>query len=161
PMRGGCSRNLWAPEMHGIDGDWYIYVAADDGRNENHRMWTLHAPAPEGPWRLLGQLKTPGGAFEGSGMEHFGTLYLPWSRWPGKGDGQQKPERAKMHEPWTPDDSVTLRTEPTQPWERRAMPLCEGPQWLRRGGRTILVYSASGSWTPDYCLGMLTTDTDD
>ncbi|WP_170109478.1 family 43 glycosylhydrolase [Melghirimyces profundicolus] len=32
----------------------------------------------------------------------------------------------------------------------------EGPQILKRNGKVFIVYSASGSWTPDYCLGMLT-----
>ena len=41
PRRGGNSDNVWAPELHLIDGRWYIYFAADDGRNENHRMWVL------------------------------------------------------------------------------------------------------------------------
>ena len=35
------SQELWAPEMHFIGGSWYIYVACDDGRNENHRMYVL------------------------------------------------------------------------------------------------------------------------
>ncbi len=35
------------------------------------------------------------------------------------------------------------------------MPICEGPQILRRNGKLFLIYSASGSWTEDYCLGML------
>ena len=35
------------------------------------------------------------------------------------------------------------------------MPICEGPQVLRRNGNTFVVYSASGSWTADYCLGMM------
>jgi GH43 family beta-xylosidase len=35
------------------------------------------------------------------------------------------------------------------------MAICEGPQILKRNGRVFLVYSASGSWTVDYCLGML------
>jgi GH43 family beta-xylosidase len=35
------------------------------------------------------------------------------------------------------------------------MPICEGPQVLKRNGDIFVVYSASGSWTPDYCLGML------
>lgn len=35
------------------------------------------------------------------------------------------------------------------------MPICEGPQVLRRAHQTFVVYSASASWTADYCLGML------
>ncbi len=35
------------------------------------------------------------------------------------------------------------------------MPICEGPQVLQRNGSIFIVYSASASWTPQYCLGML------
>lgn len=35
-------KNLWAPELHIIDNKCYIYVAGDDGNNENHRMYMLY-----------------------------------------------------------------------------------------------------------------------
>ena len=28
---------VWAPEIHRIDGKWYVYYAADDGNSDNHR----------------------------------------------------------------------------------------------------------------------------
>jgi GH43 family beta-xylosidase len=46
-------------------------------------------------------------------------------------------------------------------WERVEMPICEGPQVLRRNGDLFIVYSASASWTADYCLGMLHNNTTD
>src|SRR5436189_27057 len=46
-------------------------------------------------------------------------------------------------------------------WERMTMPICEGPQVLRRNGKTFIVYSASASWTADYCLGLLMNETSD
>jgi GH43 family beta-xylosidase len=39
------------------------------------------------------------------------------------------------------------------------MPICEGPQVLRRNGDVFIIYSASASWTPDYCLGLLHNNT--
>jgi GH43 family beta-xylosidase len=41
------------------------------------------------------------------------------------------------------------------------MPICEGPQVLRNNGKVFIVYSASGSWTEDYCLGLLTNSDGD
>jgi GH43 family beta-xylosidase len=55
----------------------------------------------------------------------------------------------------------TLICEPDQPWERKGMLICEGPQVLKRNGDIFIVYSASGSWTPDYCLGLLHNQTGD
>jgi GH43 family beta-xylosidase len=60
-----------------------------------------------------------------------------------------------MSNPWTLDASRSLIAEPEEPWEKVDMPICEGPQVLRKNGRTFLVYSASGSWTEDYCLGLM------
>ncbi len=159
--RGGCSRNLWAPELHRLEGRWFIYLAADDGRNENHRMWVLEGDTPFGPWHNRGKLDTGGWAIDGSVMEEGGNRYFVWSGWPGRRNGQQNLYIARMLDPWTLAGPRILLTEPREPWERMALPLCEGPQWLRRGGKTFLVYSASGSWTPDYCLGMLVNDDGD
>jgi len=161
PEQGGCSRNLWAPELHRFAGSWYLYLAADDGHNENHRMWVLEADSPFGPWRNRGKLETGTWAIDGTVLEENGELYCVWSGWPGHCNGQQNLYIARMRDPWTLAGPGTLLAEPQEPWERVALPLCEGPQWLRRGGRTFLVYSASGSWTPDYCLGMLVNDDGD
>src|SRR5687768_12320905 len=32
PARGPHSREIWAPELHRLDGKWYIYVAASNGK---------------------------------------------------------------------------------------------------------------------------------
>src|ERR1700761_4892676 len=42
PPRYGWNRaEVWAPELHFIRGLWYIYYAASDGQNANHRMGVL------------------------------------------------------------------------------------------------------------------------
>ncbi len=41
---------VWAPEIHYIRGEFYIYVAMEtDGLNENHRMYVLKANNPNNP----------------------------------------------------------------------------------------------------------------
>ena len=48
--------NLFAPEMHFIDGELYIYFAMDDGIDENHRMYVVKAEdptKPDGPFSEL------------------------------------------------------------------------------------------------------------
>src|SRR5678816_909853 len=37
PPGTSYSKQLWAPEIHFIQNKWYIYFAADNERNENHR----------------------------------------------------------------------------------------------------------------------------
>lgn len=158
PARGPVSRNIWAPELHVIDGRPHIYVAADDGDNANHSMAVLVAETSDvlGPYRLAGILDTGGWAIDGTVLTlSDGRAFFIWSGWPGKTDGQQNLYISAMKSPTELVGPRILIKRPDQPWERRAMPICEGPQILRRDGRTFLIYSASGSWTADYCLGML------
>jgi len=156
--RGPMSKNIWAPELHILDGRAHIYFAADDGDNVNHRMGVLVAETDDllGAYRLAAVLDTGGWAIDGTVLElEGGRRYFIWSGWPGKTDGQQNLYLAAMRSPTELAGARVLIKRPDQAWERRAMPICEGPQVLRRGGKTFLIYSASGSWTADYCLGML------
>lgn len=158
---GGASRNLWAPELHFLDGRCYIYFAADDGRNASHRMWVLAARTsdPAGAYELRGSLETGGWAIDGTVLtDARGQRYFIWSGWPGARNGRQHLYIARMKSPWALAGSRVELAAPEQAWERHAMPICEGPQVLQRGGRTFLVYSASGSWTEHYCLGLLAHD---
>jgi hypothetical protein len=59
PDRGPVSREVWAPELHFLDGKWHIYFAASDGKNENHLAYVLVSEDSDplgkytlhGPWR--------------------------------------------------------------------------------------------------------------
>jgi len=158
---GPVSHHIWAPELHILDGKAYIYFAADDGDNDNHRMGVLVAETDDlaGSYRLAGVLDTGTWAIDGTVLTlDDGRRYFIWSGWPGKKNGQQNLYISAMKSPVELSGSPVLIKEPDQEWERRAMPICEGPQVLRRDGRTFIVYSASGSWTADYCLGMLVLD---
>ena len=35
------SKQLWAPEIMNINDNWYVYFAADDGDNLNHKLYVL------------------------------------------------------------------------------------------------------------------------
>jgi GH43 family beta-xylosidase len=158
PPKGGNCHAVWAPELHWINDRWFIYYAADDGENDNHRMWVLESETadPQGNYRCRGVLDTQGWAIDGTVMQlEDGRLLFIWSGWPGTTNGQQNLYIAAMRDPVTLILPRVLLCAPDRPWERKAMPICEGPQVLRRNGLTFLVYSASGSWTEHYCLGML------
>lgn len=163
PSSGMNTKNVWAPELHFINGKWFIYYAADDGKNENHRMWVLESEGsdPLGNYHCRGMLETGGWAIDGTLLEQKdGSLYMIWSGWPGTTDGQQNIYIAPMKNPYTISGERVLIAHPEHNWERVEMPICEGPQILRRDGKVFLIYSASASWTVDYCLGML-VNTDD
>lgn len=158
PPRGRNSKHVWAPELHLIGSNWFIYYAADNGRNRNHRLWVLESESadPAGRYRCRGVLQTGGWAIDGTlCRDGQGRFFLVWSGWPGPHPGPQNLYIAQMSDPATLKGARTLLTEPDESWERRGARVCEGPAVLQRNGVTCVVYSASASWTPDHCLGLL------
>ena len=153
--------NVWAPELQLLNGRFYIYFAADDGNNANHRMYVLESNSldPQGSYTLRGKIAAPTDrwAIDGSVLQVGSSLYYLWSGWEGTRDGQQNLYIAPMSNPYTISGERVLLSAPTNSWERIGRPYVnEGPQPLLRNGKVFVVYSASGSWTDDYCLGMLT-----
>jgi GH43 family beta-xylosidase len=174
PDRGPYSKQVWAPELHFLRGKWYIYFAADDGRNATHRLWVIENPSPDplqGEWRMKGKLADPSDkwAIDGSVFEHRGRLYLVWSGWEGDENGRQDIYIAQLKNPWTVGSQRVMISKPEYPWEKVGdldetrdpedpphVDVNEGPQILKRGDKLFLIYSASGCWTNYYSLGMLT-----
>ena len=158
PEGTAYSSDYWAPELHFIDGRWYIYVCADDGKNENHRMYVLSCDTPDGDYAMEGKICDPGDkwAIDGTVLKYGGELWLIWSGWEGDTDGSQNLYIAHMSDPLHIDSERVCISSPVYGWERKGVPINEAPAILYHEGRVFLVYSASGSWTDDYCLGMLT-----
>ncbi|NQV36122.1 MAG: glycoside hydrolase family 43 protein, partial [Phycisphaeraceae bacterium] len=166
PAGQAYSREIWAPELHFINDRWYVYFAADNGRNENHRMYVLESETADalGPYRFCGKLTDPSDkwAIDGTVLPYKDRLYLIWSGWEGDVNVQQNLYIAPMRDPKTLSGRRVLISKPTLDWERNGRPLInEGPQILQRDGKVFIIYSASGSWTDHYCLGQLTLIGDD
>ena len=147
----------WAPELHFINGMWYLYVAASDTESEHHRMYVLQSDDVYGTFTMVGKIadSTDKWAIDGTVLPFGSELYFVWSGWEDDVDGQQNLYIAHMSDPCHIDSERMLLSEPTLNWEKRGMPVNEGPQVLKKDDALYLVYAASGSWTDDYCLGML------
>lgn len=173
--------NLWAPEIHRINDKWYIYYAADNGNTDNHQIYVLENEAAtplEGTFKLKGAIMTNpdwNWGIHASTFVHKGVQYLIWSGWPQRRimEETQCIYIARMKNPWTLDTKRVMLSKPEYSWERQwvnpdgsrtAYPIYvnEAPQLFhsRDGQKLILYYSASGCWSPYYCIGMLTADTD-
>ena len=164
------SRELWAPEIHFIDGDWYCYVAADDGVNANHHMYVLKSTdgRPDGVYAMVGMLDDGSGcwAIDGTVMPCGGKLYFVWSGWESRENTHQNLYIAPMKSPTELAGARVLLSHPEYDWEKRGsgptksgkcLPTVnEGPQILEKDGTVHVIYSAAGSWCRHYCLGMLT-----
>jgi len=171
PKSGPHSAQVWAPELHRLDGKWYIYTCASDGHNENHRAIVLEAEGDDrcGAFRFKAELYTGDDpqlrvdnrwAIDLTVLEEGGRRYAVWSGWE-KNEDVQYLYIAPLANPWTiGGPRVRLCANDDYGWERvgesaAGRGLNEAPQVLQRGGRTFLVYSCSGSWEPAYKLGML------
>lgn len=158
------SKEYWAPELHKIDGKWYIYVAADDGDNYNHRMYVLECTGndPTDPYQMKGKItdSTDKWAIDGTVLQYKGECYFIWSGWEGDVNVAQNIYIAHMSNPWTIDSERTLLSEPEYRWEKLGgMPtINEGPVALVSNDTVHIIYSGSGSWSDFYCLGKLTFD---
>lgn len=161
PSEGMNSQHLWAPELHHLDGRWLIYYAADDGLNLNHRMYALESGSPLGPYVDRGRVATADDhwAIDGTVLSHpHGTRYFIWSGWEGRQNVKQNLYIAPLdgHCPWRITAPRVMISTPDQPWEQHGRPwVNEGPEVVVRDETLYLFYSASGSWTEDYCIGLL------
>lgn len=171
PETGPHSREIWAPELHRFGDRWYVYVAASNGRNENHRTIVLESATsdPLSDYHLKSELYTGDHfdtkeknrwAIDLTPLELRGQLYGIWSGWEAEKD-EQWLYVAPMSNPWTiSGNRVKLCDNDDFLWERvdeklTGRGLHEAPQVLRRGDRVFIVYSTSGSWQPSYKLGIL------
>lgn len=160
------SKELWAPELHYLIGKWYIYAAMDDGDNHNHRMYVLEGTTqnPQGPFVFKGKItdSTDRWAIDATVLQMGDKLYFIWSGWEGDVNVQQNLYIAPMSDPLTISGPRVCISKPEHDWELNGKPLInEGPEVLKNSGKVFVIYSASGSWTDDYCLGQLALVGDD
>ena len=161
PAASPYSRQIWAPELQRVRGRWYIYFAASDGVNANHRMYALQALTddPRGAYEFKGRVADPSDvwAIDGAVLDLGKALYFVWSGWPQATSGfPQVLYIAAMRNPWTIVGERHPIAAPQHAWEQAVAPLLEAPQPLRRRGRTHIFYSAGASWSDEYALGLLT-----
>lgn len=148
---------VWAPELHYVDGLWYIYYSFSDGNNKNHRPYVLQAPHFLGPYWKLGRV---GPDIWGIDMTRFdwwdGNSYAVWSGWENNGD--EFPQHlyiARMYGPTTMGERVRLSV-PELDWEKSIAPILEGPQVWMQDGKLSILYSGNASWKQEYSTGLLT-----
>ncbi len=162
PLMGMNSKNIWAPEIHFINDKWYFYYAADDGNNDNHRMWVLENTSADpfaGTWVDRGKLELPEDrwAIDGTIFAHQDKLYFMWSGWEGTINGRQDIYITTMTDPFTADGPRIKLSQPEHPWEKGGAPpeVNEGPQFIHHDDKMFITFSASGCWTDQYTLGLL------
>lgn len=159
---GEMGSHIWAPEIHYIDGVWYIYFTAGDAE----QIWEIRPYVlmceddnpMTGKWVEKGKIDVGIQSFslDMTVFSHNGSLYTVWAQ-KIEDHGASNLYMARMKNPWTLETEPMLLSTPEYEWECLGFDVNEGPAVLKRNGKIIITYSASDTgWR--YCMGMLWAD---
>ncbi|KAK7684196.1 hypothetical protein QCA50_012520 [Cerrena zonata] len=151
-----CS--LWAPEIHFVNGSWYIYYSAGTAKiSDNQRLHALKGSSNiiwDSTWTFASEIMIPNHdvwSIDGTLLVHSTGTYLVYSSFDGP---DQCLWIAKLTSPTTVGNTVKIST-PTHDWEKVGASVNEGPAFLYRNGRTFMTYSASSCTGTGYKLGLI------
>lgn len=167
---GPQSIHIWAPELHRIDGAWYIYYAGGDKDDVwEIRPYVLRCTGDPmaDPWEELGPMLPADGdpfSFRAFSLDatvffHRGEWYMVWAEKVGVGKQISNLYIARMASPTKLATVQVLLTTPDYDWERGDFWVNEGPALLRHDGKLFLTFSANTTGEL-YCMGMLWIDED-
>lgn len=159
---------IWAPEIHEIDGKWYVLFAASGSENN---VWDIdcHIIMCSGNdpyndnWIDMGKYTACEGddfSFRGFSLDmtHFecnGVHYVAWAQ--NGGSSNVYLATVNPDEPWKTTCPAMLLTKPEYDWERVRIPVNEGPAVMIHNGKVFLAFSASATG-PEYCIGLMYAD---
>lgn len=166
---GIMSIHIWAPEIHYLDGAWYIYYAGGDKDDIwAIRPYVLRCTDPDpmtGKWEELGKMnRAPEDEFsfeqfslDGTVFENKGEYFYIWAEKTGVGKQISNLYIAQMESPYQLKTVQVLLTTPDYDWERHGFWVNEGPAVLKKDGKIFITFSASDTGV-NYCIGMLSAD---
>ena len=155
---------LWAPELHCIDGKWYIYTSCQmSEENTVKHVIVLEAKTAclfDG-FKFGAHINRDVFAIDPSVYkdETSGKLYICCSEVI-KGTGQVLTIQ-EMKSPCEPIGERVVLTRAELPWELVSpyvgeRSIAEGGYFVKSpNGRLFLLYSANGCWSDEYALGLL------
>lgn len=168
---GAMGAHIWAPELHYLDGAWYVYFAAGDAEEVwKIRPYVLRCEGQnpmEDSFIELGQMQCAkedefsfrSFSLDATVFENKGKHYFVWAEKTGVGKGISNLYIAELETPLKLKTVQRLLTTPDYDWERAGFWVNEGPAALKHEGRIFLTYSASATGSC-YAMGMLSIDGD-
>src|SRR5688500_9811515 len=157
---GEMAAHIWAPEIHFINGRWFIYFAA--GRSDDIwriRMYVLENASANpltGTWTERGRITTAWDTFslDATTFVHNGVRYLAWAQSePGISTNSNLYIARMGANPWQITGAAVRLSVPTLAWETRGVRVNVGPAVIVRSGRVFMTYSASAT-DADYSLSL-------
>ncbi len=162
---GDMSCNIWAPEIHFVDGKWYIYFAAaragaDEKGCYDHRIYALEnasADPMEGCFTEAGRIDTGWESFslDSTTVFYEGKRYFIWAQRDYAIPGNSNLYIAEMKNALELKLPAVRLSVPEYDWECQGFLVNEGPSCLIHNGNLYLTYSASAT-DERYAMGMLT-----
>lgn len=165
PIAGGTlSPHIWAPEIHYIKGNWYIYYTTTIS---DESSWRIRPHCLEcrdrdplcGTWELKGPVVTEvkddiaftDFSLDHTHFEHKGKHYFLWAQ---KTNNTSDIFIAQLSNPWTLCTPAVRLSHPEYAWELHGFPVDEGPGVIKHGDKIFLTFSGSGT-DALYCVGLL------
>jgi GH43 family beta-xylosidase len=165
-QQGPMGNHIWAPELHRIDGTWYIYFAAGGAEDKwairKYALSNTSEDPTQGTWKEEGEIKSKPNAFtlDATTFVHRGQRYMLWV------DRASTPTEvntglylAKMTSPTTLDNQQVVISIPEYAWEKKGHNVNEAPAVLIRNGKVFVTFSASAT-DANYALGLLWANED-
>lgn len=163
---GPMSEHIWAPEIHYLDGKWYVYFAGGEAED----IWKIRPYVLEcqgqnpltDEWIEKGKMGAAqedefsfqAFSLDATVFEDGGEHYYVWAEKVGVGKQISNLYIGKMETPWKLSTVQVMLTTPDYAWERVGFWVNEGPAVIKRNGNIYLTYSASETGIC-YCMGML------
>ncbi|MFV0564931.1 MAG: family 43 glycosylhydrolase [Flavobacteriaceae bacterium] len=166
---GPMSQHVWAPEIHYLDGKWFIYFAASQADD----IWKLRPYVLEckgqdplkNDWVELGQMQAANGdektfidfSLDGTVFENKGKRYFCWAEKTGGQFAASNLYLAEMESPIKLKTPQFMLTTPDYQWERIGFWVNEGPAVIKSKGKIYITFSASATGAC-YCMGLMEAD---
>lgn len=144
------NRDIWAPEFYRVGSLWYMYYTADNGVDDNHRIYVLESSGddPAGSYHFKAELLPPNHdsySIDPTLLQQNGKLYLAYAginAWQHNGINI-----APLSNAWTVSgNSVAINAA------GGCSTIREAPEILQHNGTTYLIYSTCDTGLPDYQL---------
>lgn len=164
--QGIMSIHIWAPEIHYMEGKWFIYYAGADKDD----IWALRPYVLEctgqnpmkDSWVEKGQMQASDSfsfqdfSLDMTVFENSGKWYSIWAEKVNVGKKISNLYIAELESPTKLGTAQVLLTTPDYDWERVDFWVNEGPAVIKHDGMLYVTYSASATGAC-YCIGLLST----
>ncbi len=153
---------FWAPEMHFIDGMWYIYTSTCRSETDGTKHVICLRAKTEDPFdgfELAAHINPDLYAIDPTIYQDKknNKLYISYSV---VDDHGQAVVIQELKSPVEPIGAYEIIAEPQYDWELvppydKGFIINEGSYFIEKDDRLFIVYSGNGCWSDDYVLGIL------